>query len=373
MKFIVSSGALLKQLQLAGSVIQSNNSLPILDNFLFQLSGGVLKITASDLENVLTTSLLVESDSDGEACVPARILLDTLKTFPEQPLTFVFQGASGVEIASDYGKYGVNSFLADDFPRVAELEDSSSTQMPAHVLFSAIQKTLFAAGNDDLRPVMSGVFFQMSSEGSTFVATDAHKLVRYRRNDVQSSETAEFIMPKKPLTILKGVLPSAEDSVELHFNQLNARFSFGGFSLTCRLIDGRYPNYEAVIPRENPNRLRIGRAEFLGSVRRVSLFSNKTTHQVRLRMAGSEIQVSAEDLDFSNKAHERLHCDYAGQDLEIGFNSRFLTEMLSNLETESISMEFSQPNRAGLLSPEGGLDEGEEVLMLVMPVLINQA
>jgi len=372
MKFIVSSGSLLKQLQLAGSVIQSNNALPILDNFLFQLAEGKLRITASDLENVLTTTLDVESDAEGEACVPARILLDTLKTFPEQPLSFVFQGEAGVEIASDYGKYSVNSFSADDFPRVAALEDASLTRMPAHVLFSAIQKTLFAAGNDDLRPVMSGVFFQLSAEGSTFVATDAHKLVRYRRMDVQSDQTAEFILPKKPLNILKSVLPAAEDELELHYNNLNARFSFGGFSLTCRLIDGRYPNYEAVIPRENPNQLRIGRSEFLGSVRRVSLFSNKTTHQVRLRMAGSEMQVSAEDPDFANKAHERLHCDYAGTDLEIGFNSRFLTEMLSNLETETVRMEFSQPNRAGLLTPDGGLEEGEEVLMLVMPVLINQ-
>lgn len=372
MKFIVSSSQLLKQLQTVGGVISSNNTLPILDNFLFELSGSELRISASDLETTMSTTLAVESESTGSAAIPARILLDTLKTFPEQPLTFVLDAAKhSVELSSDYGKYSLSYLDGDEFPQLPDLEDASSATLPADVLAMAIQKTLFAAGNDELRPVMSGVFFQFSTEHLTFVATDAHKLVRYRRTDVKSPQTAEFIMPKKPLNILKGVLASAQNEVTLHYNNTNTRFEFDHIVMTCRLIDGKYPNYEAVIPRENPNKLIIDRAALLGSVKRVSIFSNKTTHQIRLKLAGSELNISAEDLDFANKAHERLACDYDGSDMEIGFNSRFLVEMLGNLEADQVKMEMSAPNRAGLISPLDSVDEGEDVLMLVMPVMLN--
>lgn len=373
MRFIVSSNTLLKQLQMAGSVINSNNALPILDNFLFQLSPGQLAITASDIETTMTSSIQVETDSEGEACVPARILIDTLKTFPEQPLTFDFgeDGGQQLEIVSEYGRYEVPFFPTDEYPKLPELQDTSSTKIPSGILATAIQKTLFATGNDELRPVMSGVYFQLDPDGATFVATDAHKLVRYKRSDIQSDGSASFIMPKKPLNILKGILASVDDEVVVSYNDKNSEFNFGSVRLSSRLIDGSYPNYEAVIPKENPNTLKVRRESFLHSIRRVSIFSNKTTHQIRLKLAGTEVQIQAEDVDFSNKAFERLSGDYEGSDMEIGFNSRFLIEMLSNLESDDIQLDLSAPNRAGLLSPQDGMEMGEEILMLVMPVMIN--
>ncbi|MCG2460394.1 DNA polymerase III subunit beta [Flavobacteriaceae bacterium F89] len=371
MKFIVSSTYLLKQLQVLGGVINNSNTLPILDNFLLNLKKGKLTVSASDLETTVSTVIDVDSDSDGIIAVPARLLLETLKTFPEQPLAFVVENNNTVEISSDHGKYALAYADAAEFPKAVEIADPSSTTLIGDILATAINKTIFAAGNDDLRPVMSGVFFQFSPEGLTFVATDAHKLVKYQRSDVSASQVAEFIMPKKPLTLLKGILTGSESDVTIEYNESNARFTFDNTELICRLIDGKYPNYEAVIPKENPNKLTISRNQFLSSVRRVSIFSNKSTHQVRLKIAGVELNISAEDIDYSNKAEERLTCSYNGDDMQIGFNSRFLTEMLNNLDSDDISLEMSLPNRAGILTPTDGLDEGEKVTMLVMPVMLN--
>ncbi len=371
MKFIVSSSQLLKQLQVLGGVINSNNTLPILDNFLFELSENELKISASDLETTMTSVVSVESDSKGAIAINARLLLDTLKTFPDQPLTFKTEGESTIEISSDQGKYDMAYFNGNEFPKAISLPSPSKTIIPSQVLATAISKTIFAAGNDDLRPVMSGVFFQFSTENLTFVATDAHKLVKYTRTDVSAAQTAEFIMPKKPLNLLKGILGGSSDEVTIEYNDANAKFTFDNVVLICRLIDGKYPNYEAVIPKENPNKLTVDRASFQNSVRRVSIFSSKTTHQIRLKMAGTELNISAEDLDFSNKADERLSCDYQGDDMQIGFNSRFLSEMLSNLSANEILIEMSLPNRAGILTPIDGTEEGEHITMLVMPVMLN--
>lgn len=370
MKFIVSSSQLLKQLQVLGGVINSNNTLPILDNFLFELSENQLKVSASDLETTMSSVVEIESDSKGSIAVSARLLLDTLKTFPDQPLTFKTEGDSTIEISSDQGKYDMAYFNGDEFPKAVSLPSPSKTIVPSHILATAISKTIFAAGNDDLRPVMSGVFFQFTTEGLTFVSTDANKLVKYTRTDVKADKTAEFIMPKKPLNLLKGVL-GGDEEVTIEYNDANAKFTFDNFVLVCRLIDGKYPNYEAVIPRENPNKLVVDRALFLNSVRRVSIFSSKTMHQIRLKMAGTELNISAEDLDFSNKADERLSCDYQGDDMLIGFNSRFLSEMLSNLSSNEVLIEMSLPNRAGILTPIDGTEEGEQVTMLVMPVMLN--
>ncbi|MDG2275672.1 MAG: DNA polymerase III subunit beta [Flavobacteriaceae bacterium] len=370
MKFIVSSSQLLKQLQVLGGVINSNNTLPILDNFLFEISENQLKVSASDLETTMSAVVTIESDSTGSIAISARLLLDTLKTFPDQPLTFKTEGDSIIEISSDQGKYDMAYFGGDEFPKSVSLPSPSKTVIPSNILATAISKTIFAAGNDDLRPVMSGVFFQFSSESLTFVATDAHKLVKYTRTDVTADKTAEFIMPKKPLNLLKGVLGGEEDVI-IEYNDANAKFKFENFVLICRLIDGKYPNYEAVIPKENPNKLTVDRASFQNSVRRVSIFSSKTTHQIRLKMAGTELNISAEDLDFSNKADERLSCDYQGDDMQIGFNSRFLSEMLSNLTSSEVLIEMSLPNRAGILTPIDGTDEGEKITMLVMPVMLN--
>ena len=371
MKFIVSSSKLLKKLQLLGGVINNSNTLPILDNFLFELNESQLVISASDLETTMSSSIEVESDNSGNIALPARLLLDTLKTFPEQPLTFISGDNNTIEISSNHGKYALAYADGDEFPKAVELDNPSHTKITGHVLATAISKTIFAAGNDDLRPVMSGVFFQFSSESLTFVATDAHKLVKYTREDISANESAEFIMPKKPLNILKGILAASEEEVTVEYNNSNAKFSFENTQLICRLIDGKYPNYEAVIPKENPNTLSISRSELLNSVKRVSIFSNKTTHQIRLKIAGAELNISAEDLDYSNKADERLNCDYNGDDIQIGFNSRFLSEMLTNLNSEDVQLEMSLPNRAGILTPVDGLDEGELITMLVMPVMLS--
>ena len=371
MKFIVSSSYLLKQLQVLGGVINNSNTLPILDNFLFELDGNKLTVSASDLETTMSSVLEVDSDFQGSIAVPAKLLLDTLKTFPEQPLTFVVEDNNTVEISSNYGKYALAYADGAEFPNTIELADPSSTTILGDILATAISKTIFASGNDDLRPVMSGVFFQFTPENLTFVATDAHKLVKYQRQDVSASQVAEFIMPKKPLNLLKNILAGSENEVTIEYNDSNAKFTFENIELVCRLIDGKYPNYEAVIPKENPNRLSIDRMQLLNSVKRVSIFSNKTTHQIRLKIAGAELNISAEDLDYSNKAEERLTCDYQGDDMQIGFNSRFLTEMLNNLTSDEVSLEMSLPNRAGILTPTDGLDEGEHITMLVMPVMLN--
>ncbi|SHG36576.1 DNA polymerase-3 subunit beta [Salegentibacter echinorum] len=371
MKFIVSSSYLLKQLQILGGVINNTNTLPILDNFLFDLNQDELSVSASDLETTMSAKLKVESDSEGKIAVPAKLLLDTLKTFPEQPLTFVVEDNNTIELSSNHGKYALAYADGEEFPNPVELEDPSKTIIEGDILATAISKTIFASGNDDLRPVMSGVFFQFTTDGLTFVATDAHKLVKYSREDVSATEAADFIMPKKPLNLLKGILAGSESEVLIEYNDANAKFTFDDTQLVCRLIDGKYPNYEAVIPKENPNKLSIERNQFLSSVRRVSIFSNKTTHQVRLKIAGAELNISAEDVDYSNKAEERLTCAYEGDDMQIGFNSRFLTEMLNNLNSDEVQLEMSLPNRAGILTPIDGLDPGEKITMLVMPVMLN--
>lgn len=371
MKFIVSSTYLLKQLSVLGSVISSNNTLHILDNFLFELNGNQLHVSASDLETTMTATLEIESTSVGSIAVPAKLLLETLKSFSEQPLTFIInEETNDIEISSSFGKYSLKYLPGDEFPKAEEIEEPLRATLSSENLATAISKTIFATGNDDLRPVMSGVFFQFSPQGMVFVATDAHKLVKYSRKDVVSEHETSFIMPKKPLNILKNNLVT-ENEVVIEYNESNARFTFDNYTLICRLIDGKYPNYESVIPKENPNKMIISRSQFLGSVRRVAIYSNKTTHQIRLKVAGTELNISAEDLDYSNKADERLTCSYVGDDMQIGFNSKFLVEMLNNLQSDDIQLEMSLPNRAGILTPIDGLDEGEEVLMLVMPVMLN--
>ena len=373
MKFIVSSQSLLKQLQQISGVLNSSNPLPILDNFLFIVEKGNLMISASDLESTMTTQIsLIEGKQTGKIAVPAKILLETLKTFPEQPLTFIIDDKShAIEIVSDFGKYKLTGFDGEEFPKVPSMDGGKSLEIVAGVMQNAIGKTLFATGNDELRPVMSGVFCQLSKENITFVATDAHKLVRYRRSDSKSKSEGAFIVPKKPLNLLKNIISDAEEKIKISYTDSNAFFEFGNYSLICRLIDGRYPNYEAVIPVDNPNKLTISRQALLNSVRRVSIFSNKTTHQVRLKINGSELHISAEDLDFANEANERLSCQYAGEDMEIGFNARFLSDMLSNLECEEVTVEMSAPNRAGILVTSNPENKDEDILMLVMPVMLN--
>lgn len=371
MKFVVTSTALLKQLQMLSGVLNSSNTLPILDNFLFEIKENELTLSASDLETAMSTRMVIQSKEEGIIAIPAKLVLDILKSLPEQPLTFSIDPKTyGIEISSDYGKYKLTGQNGEEFPKAPLMEGTKSLVMQSDALSRAINKCLFATGNDDMRPVMSGVFFEIHENSIRFVATDAHKLVRYSRNDV-GGESASFIVPKKPLNLLKGSMGSLKTEVKIDYNENNAQFIFDNVTLLCRLIEGKYPNYEAVIPKENPFKLTIDRLDLLNSIKRVSIFANKTTHQVRLRMGGSELNISAEDLDFANEAQERLTCTYAGDDMEIGFNSRFLQEMLSNLNSENVNIEMSAPNRAGILTQVEPDDAAEDILMLVMPVMLN--
>lgn len=372
MNFIVSTTTLLKHLKSISGVLNSSNTLPILDNFLFEITPNQVVIYASDMETTITTKVKVESKDSGAIAIPARPLIDTLSNFPEQPLTFsIDTKIFGIKIITDNGEYKLTGHNGEEFPRVPRIEGASSITLKSDVIAAAINKTIFATGNDDLRPVMSGVFCQFAESDSLFVATDAHKLVRYRRTDAKATQAASFILPKKPLNLLKTLLAGVDDVVNIEYNKTNAFFSFGFITLVCRLIDGKYPNYEAVIPKQNPNKLTVDRGALLGALKRVSIYSNKATHQIRLKIAGSQLNISAEDLDYANEAHERLTCTYVGEDMEIGFNSKFLVEMLNNLEGDEINIEMSAPNRAGIITPSKKDNPAEDVLMLVMPVMLN--
>ena len=374
MKFIVSSLKLLKSLQALSGVIGSKNTLPILDDFLFHLEENQLKITSSDLDVTMTVALVPDMvEGTGEVTIPARLLLEIMKNFPDVPITIsVDSNTLAVELIAGEGRYKLAGHKSDEFPQLPVMTETSTWEIPANVLATGFEKTVFATGMDEIRPIMSGVLMEMTESYLTFVATDAHKLVRYRRMDVKSENAASFIMPKKPINQLKNILGTlADEPVRIEFNKTNASFVFGDYVLVCRLIEGRYPNYEAVIPKNNPNQLTIDRQTFLAAIRRVAVFSSKATHQVRFRIAGQELTLTAEDIDFYNEAKERLACSYTGDDLEIGFNSRFLQEMLGNFDSNEIKVEMSAPNRAGILTPIDNGNEAEDLLMLLMPVMLN--
>ena len=374
MKFIVSSLKLLKAVQSLSGVINSNNTLPILDDFLFNISDNELRITASDLETTMIVTIqpdLVEGA--GEVTIPARLLIDILKNFPDIPVSFnIDESTLAIEITTGEGRYKMVGHKSDEFPKVPVLQEPMTWEIPADVLACGFEKTVFATGNDEIRPVMTGVFMEMTNNGLNFVATDAHKLVRYRRLDIKTDTLASFIVPKKPINQLKSALAGkADETVVVEFNKTNASFTMSGFKLVCRLIDGKYPNYEAVIPKANPNKLTIDRQLLLSAIRRVAIFSSKATHQIRFKIAGQELTLTAEDLDYYNEAKERLTCNYDGSDMEIGFNSRFFQEMLGNLNQQEVLLEMSAPNRAGLILPVDNQNADEDILMLLMPVMLN--
>ena len=372
MKFIVSSSLLYKEIQTLGGIINSTNTLPILDNFLFEINNNKLTLSSSDLESTMTSEIEIESTTTDKVAISAKLLTDILKTFSEQPLTFSKTDNNTIEISASNGKYSLAYLNGDEFPKQIELLDAYETKVKASDLGNAINSTIFASGTDDLRPVMNGVFFQFNSDSLKFVATDAHKLVKFETTEYTANEVSEFIMPKKPLQILKGILQGENSELVIQHNESNAKFIFDKSSITCRLIDGKFPNYEAVIPKDNPNVLTIDRQLFLNSVRRVSIFSNKTTNQIRIKIAGTLLNISAEDFDFSNKADENLECQYSGDDIQIGFNSKFLIEMLNSLESDMITLSMSHPNRAGIIRPLNEDGESKETItMLVMPVMLN--
>ena len=371
MKFIASSSALLKHLSSINGVITTNPVVPILENFLFEIDGNKLTITASDLQTSMITEMEVESKESGNIAVPARILMDTLRNLPEQPVNFTIDEETySVEISSDNGRYKLAGENATDFPKVPNVSDDFSVEISSDVLGKALGNTIFATSNDELRPAMTGVYVNVSEGNAIFVATDGHRLIRYRRDDVTSANGNAIIIPRKALNLLKATLPTESIPVQVDFNMSNVFFAFENIRMISRLIDERYPDYENVIPSDNPNTMTIDRVDFLSSLKRISIYANKTTHQVRLKITGSELQISAEDLDFSNEANERLSCDHTGEDIEIGFNARFLIEMLTNLDSKDVEIRLSAPNKAGIIVPSE-MEDKEDILMLVMPVMLN--
>jgi DNA polymerase-3 subunit beta len=373
MKFIVSSSVLLKGLQSMSGVLSTNSTLPILDNYLFELANGELRVTASDIETTMTVNIpLVKAEDDGSIAIPAKILLDTLKTFGDIPISFFIDlDKKLIELSTDDGKFKLSGFDSAEFPSAPSIESAASIEIPAEVLEQAISKTIFATGSDELRPVMMGVNFELTSEGLILVGTDAHKLVKYTRKDIISDSEDSFIVPKKSLMLLKNSLGKSDDKVKVEYDKKNAIFSFENFKMVCRLVDGKYPNYEAVIPKDNPNILTVDRVQLLNKIRRVSFFANQSTNQIRLKITGKELVLSAEDMDYTNEAYERLSCSYQGEDIEIGFNAKFLIEMLNNLSNEQITIELSTPGRAGIIVPVNDEDKNEEIIMLVMPIMLN--
>ena len=370
MKFIVSSSSLLKHLQQISGVINANTVLPILEDFLFEIQDKKLNVVATDLETVMRVQMEVESKTNGKVCIPAKILLDSLKNIADQPLTFNIDKNFAVEITSDNGKYKVMGENPDNFPKEPAADDTTGFTMSSSALLTAINKTLFAVSSDDLRPAMTGVFFELTKDGVQFVATDAHRLVRYKRTDTKASKTDSFIVPKKPLNLLKNALPDNEDELTISYNSNHLFVNHGSTQMICRLIDARFPDYKVVIPADNPYRLIVNKADFQNALRRVNVFSNKSTNQVALNITGSELQMAAQDVDFSFEGNERMNCQYDGEDLQIAFNAKFLIEMLNAADTDDVRMELSTPTKAGLIKPtEQG--EGEDLLMLVMPLMLN--
>lgn len=370
MKFIVSSSALLKQLQQISGVINANTVLPILEDFLFEINEGKLSVTATDLETVMQVQLDVEAKEPGKVCIPARILLDSLKNLPDQPLTFNIDKNFAVEITSGNGKYKVMGENPDNFPKAPSPDDTTSFTMTSSALLTAINKTLFAVSSDDLRPAMTGVYFEIMPDGLQCVSTDAHRLVRYKRTDVQAPKSDTFIVPKKPLNLLKNALPDNDDELTINYNSNHLFVKHDTTQMSCRLIDARFPDYRVVIPADNPYKLTVAKSDFQGALRRISIFSNKSTNQVALTINGSELQLAAQDVDFNFEGNERMACQYTGEDLSIAFNARFLIEMLNAADTSEVLIELSSPTRAGLLKPSEQA-ENEDLLMLVMPLMMN--
>ncbi|MBN1925754.1 MAG: DNA polymerase III subunit beta [Prolixibacteraceae bacterium] len=375
MKFVVSSTELLNHLSAISRVISTKSTLPILDNFLFNLEDNKLTITASDLESTLITWVELENtEGIGEIAIPAKLLIDTLKEFPEQPLTFQVNAETfAIDIFSENGKFSIVGQNGEEYPEVPGLNKASATSLSMNhdVLMSGIVKTLFATAEDELRPVMNGILVEISPEDITFVASDAHKLVRYKRFDITADIESSFILPKKPAALIKNLLPKEDFDVKLEFDEKNAVFSLTNYMIICRLVEGKYPSYNSVIPTNNPNKLQIDRLELYNTLRRVSVFSNQASNLVRLKIGGNQLVVSAQDIDFSISAVERLNCSYEGDEMEIGFKSSFLLEILSNLSSTDVVIELADPTRAGLLLPAEKENEDEDVLMLLMPMMVN--
>jgi DNA polymerase-3 subunit beta len=371
MKFIVSSGLLLKNLQSVSGIISTNPAMPVVENFKFDINKDKLKITATDLETTMSVVVDVQCKESAAICVEAKMLMDFLKNLGEQPLTFdVNLQDYKVDFTSDEGHYSIPGENAEQFPKEPVAENATEFTMLSSRLVTAISNTVFAVSTDELRPAMTGVYFEMNKTHITFVATDAHRLVRYMLTDVKCPEESSLIVPKKPLSQLKGVLSNDDTQVTIAYNHSHLFVNNGKINLCCRLIDAKFPDYKMVIPSNNPYLLTVNRAEFLSALRRVSVFANKTTNQLVLKISGSELRLFAQDVDFAHEGKERMACQYQGEDMDIAFNAKLFLELINVLTWEEISIELSTPSRAGIIKSTEPI-EGEDILMLIMPLMIN--
>lgn len=373
MKFTISSSKLFSQLQAVSRVINNKNSLPILDDVLFDLVGNELKLTASDGETTIRTSIEVDGvEGSGKVASAAKLLLETLKEFSEQPLAFTIdENNFAVSMVSQNGTYSFVGVNGNEYPEMPGAEmGARELAIPANVLQSAIEKTIFATADDDLRPVMNGIFFDIAEDKVTMVATDAHRLVRYSNTGVKPGVAASFILPKKPASQLKNLLAKEENEVKVTFGAKNARFEFGSTIIVCRQIEGRFPNYNAVIPQSNQNIVTVDRQTIINACKRVAVFANNGTAQLRLTLTENSIKISAQDIDFSTSAEETITCDYNGTPMAIGFKAPFLIDLLGSITSADVLLKLADPARAGLLLPAEN-EENEDVLMLLMPMLLN--
>ncbi len=373
MKFSVSSSALLSLLATTGKVISNKNTLPILDYFLMELSGSELKVTTSDLETTLVGSIAVESvESEGTIAAPAKLMLDSLKEFPEMPLTVDVNDQNWeIKINWKSGSLSIPGASAVSYPAVPQLSaEKKELKMDVDTLVAGINKTIFATADDELRPVMNGIFISLTPGALTFVGTAAHKLVKHE-SEMENAETASFILPKKPANLLKSVLLKEDDAIEVAFDSKNAQFKLKSHTLVCRLIEGNYPNYNAVIPENNPNKVLVDRIELLNGIKRVAVCSNPTTNLIRMDIAANKITLTAQDIDFSVSANETISCSYDGQEISIGFKSTFMVEILSNMETPTVMVELADSTRAGVFKPVYDEKQTSATLMLLMPMMIN--
>ncbi len=372
MKFNVSSTTLCSRLQTLSRVQSSKNALPILDCVLFELSGETLTLTASDSETTIVTTLEVtDVDGYGKVAIESKQLINSIKEISEQPITFnINQNTYQIEINYQNGKYNLIAQNGEEYPVPSSVSGIHTATFPAELLLSGISRSLFATADDELRPQMNGVYFDLTPEYATLVASDGHKLVRNRILPVHSGEPCAFILPKKPSTMLKTVLPKEQDSAEIRFDDRNAEIVLSNFKISCRLIEGRYPNYNSVIPQDNPFRVTVDRLSFIAALRRVSVFASASSSLIKLQLDNNNLTVSAQDIDFSTSAEEHIMCDYAGMPMSIGFNGPFLLDVLNSIASQDVVLELADPSRAGVIVP-AEQDEEEDLIMLLMPMMLQ--
>lgn len=373
MRFTLSSSALSNKLNMLSKVISSRNSLPILDCFLFEVTNGMMSITASDSENSIKTSLpLTDCEGDCEFCIPNRVILDSLKELPEQPLSIdVDTETFAIKIVYQNGLYNFTGLSAEEYPRTQEMGDgTSSMEIPANIMLENLNRTIFASGNDELRPVMNGVFFDLTADHLAIVASDGHKLVRNKNFTIKSDTPAAFNFPKKPASLLKNTLTKDNSDLTVKFDGKKAEISFDDIVINCLLLDSRYPNYNSVIPQNNPCQVTVDRKSLLSTIRRVLPFASESSQLIRFHLENGHFEVSSEDIDFSTSAKEQLSCDYSGSPMSIGFKGSSLIEVLSNLSSDHVTIQLADPSRAGIFVPSEQ-PENEDVLMLIMPMLLN--